>query len=65
MILYYDFNEYWHDGPDSVHVVVKRFPIHVEDNCGMSEEELHEKYRNIALEAAAYKIMEEYAEFAF
>lgn len=71
IVLYYDFiDERWHEGSDSVFVRKHNFPfiVKVDDNECFSPEklgQLKEKYREQALEAAAYKTMCEYADFAY
>ena len=64
MVLYYKFNEVWRDGPDCIPVNITNFPYEVNDE-DLSVEELYEKYKNDALESAAYEIMCQYADTMF
>ena len=62
MVIHYNFNEYFHDGKDSIFVSVKDFKYKVKNKEHLTYDELYKKYRKDALEQAAYELMCEYAD---
>ena len=65
LILKYDFHEKWQDGPEAIRVDVNNFEYKLEVEGDYDYDALKEKYREVALELAAYKIICEYADFCF